>query len=79
MKKFLLCLIFSLFATNCWGAFQSFTGTYTGNNTDDRNITGIGFQPDWVLIISDTAQQPVMWTSANGTDATQYIGPNSFL
>lgn len=25
------------------------TGTYTGNGSDNRNITGIGFQPKWVI------------------------------
>lgn len=26
------------------------TVLYTGNATDDRNITGVGFQPDWIWI-----------------------------
>ncbi len=31
------------------------TGTYTGNGSDDRDITGIGFQPDYVWIKRSTA------------------------
>jgi hypothetical protein len=26
------------------------TGSYTGNNTDNRNVTGVGFQPGYALI-----------------------------
>ena len=26
------------------------TKLYTGNNTDGRAITGVGFQPDWVWL-----------------------------
>ncbi len=28
-------------------------GTYTGNGADNRNITGVGFQPDWVVSMGD--------------------------
>jgi hypothetical protein len=31
-------------------------GTYTGNAADDRNITGAGFQPDWVITMGDSQQ-----------------------
>ncbi len=30
-------------------------GSYTGNNTDNRNITGVGFKPDFVLVKSISA------------------------
>ena len=42
-------------------AFNDVTGivdvnSYTGNNTDNRNITGVGFQPDYVMVrANDTA------------------------
>ena len=26
------------------------TVTYTGNSTDNRTVTGVGFQPDWTWI-----------------------------
>lgn len=32
------------------GSGDIFTGSYNGNGVDDRNITGIGFQPDSVWI-----------------------------
>jgi hypothetical protein len=35
------------------------TGTYTGNSTDDRSITGAGFQPTMVWVKGDTTQQAV--------------------
>jgi hypothetical protein len=36
-----------------WAAFSGDdvkTGTYIGNATDNRNITGVGFQPEWVWL-----------------------------
>lgn len=35
------------------------TGTYTGSGTDDRGITGIGFQPHFVIIKGDVSQEGV--------------------
>ena len=29
-------------------------GTYTGNGADNRNITGVGFQPDFVMVQTDS-------------------------
>src|SRR5439155_145441 len=31
-------------------------GTYAGNNTDNRNITGVGFQPEYVVTRGVAAQ-----------------------
>jgi hypothetical protein len=47
--------------TNYWVAFrqvasQMQVGTYTGDGTDNRNITGVGFQPDYVLVLNGTGQ-----------------------
>ena len=35
------------------GSFKMATGVYTGNNTNNRQITDVGFQPDVVLIKRD--------------------------
>ena len=37
------------------GAGTFAQGTYSGNGTDSRNITGVGFQPDMVLIKNSTS------------------------
>lgn len=43
------------------GAFV--TGTYTGNGLDNRVVTGLGFQPDAVIVKNGTStQHPVMIT-----------------
>ena len=43
-----------------WTAMKTGTnvqiGTYAGNGVDNRNITGIGFQPDWVITMADNEQ-----------------------
>ncbi len=51
------------------------TGTYTGNATDNRAITGLGFQPDGVIIKAATAQYAVMRTSTMAGDLTKaFVG-----
>lgn len=32
------------------------TGSYTGDGVDNRSITGVGFQPDWVVTLGDGEQ-----------------------
>ena len=32
------------------GAGQIAVGSYTGNTADDRNITGVGFWPEYVIV-----------------------------
>jgi hypothetical protein len=43
-----------------WVAFQAAAGelalgTYVGDDADDRNITGVGFQPDYVLVLAQSS------------------------
>lgn len=49
------------------------TGSFTGNGVDNRAITGIGFQPDMVVIKSSTAVYGVWRTSVMGADSTAYL------
>jgi len=55
------------------------TGSYTGNASDNRNITGVGFQPVWMLIMNVT-QHSVMKFDSSGastdTTAFTYNGAN---
>lgn len=50
-------------------------GTYTGNGVDDRNITGVGFQPDWVFIKGNSAAntEPVIRDSEDVGDTTHFM------
>ncbi len=50
-------------------------GTYTGNGADNRNITGVGFQPEFVYTQSAAAIPPVTHTNAMGagTDTSNYF------
>src|SRR3972149_4945205 len=54
-------------------------GSYTGNATDNRDITGVGFQPKYGLIKSDGKQGPVHRPAALAGDSTlRFTGtPNS--
>jgi hypothetical protein len=47
------------------------SGTYTGNGTDNRNITGVGFQPDVVIVKASTTEISVMRTSTMTGDNTK--------
>lgn len=44
-------------------------GVYTGNGSDNRSITGVGFRPDVVIVKrGDTAGEAVMRTSSQASD-----------
>lgn len=52
-----------------WVAFKAaagemVVGSYTGNGTDNRNITGVGFQPDYVIVMAAANQVAVHRSSA---------------
>lgn len=60
-----------------WFAFKDGinfnVGGYTGNNTDNRDITGIAYQPDLVWVKRSTNVQGVQRSSTIFTDSTQYF------
>ena len=48
-----------------WTAFGGTTvGSYTGDGNDNRSISGLGFQPDYVIIMPDTGTHTTCRTSA---------------
>jgi hypothetical protein len=47
------------------------TGSYTGNGNDDRSITGVGFQPDIVIVRADDNRRAALRTSAMPADAAK--------
>jgi hypothetical protein len=56
------------------------SGSYTGNNTDDRAITGVGFQPDMVIVKSDdNAGVAEIRTSTMTGDNTKPMAGNTGL
>lgn len=42
---------------------RSIVGQFTGNGVDNRNITGLGFEPDFVLVKQDSAVVPAFNTT----------------
>jgi len=55
-------------------------GSYIGNNTDDRNITGTSFQPEMVIIISeDNSQKPVYSANTMGADQSMNFLNSGFV
>lgn len=52
-------------------------GTYTGDGTDSRNITGVGFRPDLVIVKSSSAVAAVFRTTTMRGDSTMYLGSNT--
>ncbi len=55
------------------------TGSYAGNGVNGRQITGIGFQPDVIIIKSSTAQAAVIRTSTMSGDKAKLIGDTGNL
>jgi hypothetical protein len=53
-------------------------GTYTGNAADNRNITGVGFQPDWVLTIADGHADVFRPALLAGDNSYDIVGTNAF-
>jgi hypothetical protein len=47
------------------------SGSYTGTALDNRDVTGVGFQPDVVIVKGNTAQVAVMRTSTMSGDASK--------
>ena len=54
-------------------------GSYVGNGTDARPITGVGFQPDVVIIKASTAQAGIIRTSTMTGDAAKLLGTTTAL
>ena len=55
------------------GAIKMATGSYTGDNTDDRAIT-VGFQPDFVLLKDEANREGVARSSSMVGDLSKPMG-----
>lgn len=55
---------------------QMATGTYTGDGNDNRSITGVGFQPDLVIIKGDTTKYAVWCSSAMTVGDSAFFADN---
>jgi hypothetical protein len=58
-------------------AGKSKISTYTTNGADNRNITGVGFQPNFILIFKPGVPDIHMRTSINSADDAQYFEANA--
>jgi hypothetical protein len=61
-----------------WIAFKAMAGeigfgTYTGDDTDSRDIAGLGFQPDLVFLLPESTQNAVARFSSQSGDASLYF------
>ncbi len=55
-------------------AYVMKTGSYVGDGMSSRSITGLGFQPDFVIIKGNVSDQGVARTSTMVGDATKPLG-----
>jgi hypothetical protein len=65
-----------------WVAFEQapgelFVNSYTGNGADDRTISTVGFQPDYVIVMSSAGREPVHRSSAQSGDSTLRFNNNA--
>jgi hypothetical protein len=66
-----------------WVAFRAAAGeltvgTYTGNDVDNRSITGVGFQPDFVMTFPEAAFRPLIRSSTMLGDSTFNFDASEF-
>lgn len=56
------------------------TGTYTGDGADNRQITGVGFTPDFVLVRGNSTNNTFAWARTFRGDAAKILSSsNAFL
>lgn len=57
---------------------QTAVGNYTGNATDNRSITGVGFEPELVWVKANSGSYQLQFTStAHSADSTSDTAPNT--
>src|SRR3954447_20449763 len=70
----------SFAASSAFPGIRVASGSYTGNGTDNRAITGVGFQPDVVMVKSDdNSGVAEIRTSTMAGDATKPMTGNTAL
>jgi hypothetical protein len=52
-------------------------GSYTGNGTDNRSITGVGFPPDYVIVMSSAANKTLHRSSATAADESLFFSADA--
>ncbi len=60
-------------------AYQMVTGQYTGDGTPARGISGLGFEPDLVLIKGNLGQEGVARTKTMIGNGSKLLGSNTAL
>ena len=66
-------------ATSFPGQLRMASGTYDGNGNDNRSISGLGFQPDVVIVKWDDGEVAMLSTSTMAGDTSKrLVGGNSF-
>ena len=61
------------------GVSEVLTGIYMGNGVDNRQITGLGFHPDVVIIKSILTQQAVVRTSTMTGDVSKNMATGEIV
>ena len=69
----LVAFYFSM-ANQAHSANTAGSGSYVGNGQDNRAITGLGFQPDVILLRSGGTAVPIIRTSTMAGDAAKIAG-----
>lgn len=78
MKRFLGSLALILFLASPAWAFKFASGSFSGNATDNRDITiSPAFQPNVVFIKCDTTQRAIWSTSAMAADTSYELSNSS--
>jgi hypothetical protein len=66
MKRLIFTLLLTIMLSSDAYAIQLKCGSYSGNGSDDREVTGVGFQPSFVLIKIVGSNYGVLSTTSMG-------------
>lgn len=67
-EAFMLYTYIAMGDSDCTGSGYLCVGGYTGNGTSPRAITSVGFQPDFVIVVRSTANNPTLRSSSQATN-----------
>ncbi len=56
-----------------------FSGSYAGNSTDDRSITGIGFTPDVVILKGSNNRESIIYTANMGSNTCKRMNGGAYV
>jgi uncharacterized repeat protein (TIGR01451 family) len=78
-KQIVLALVFLALPLSALAEDYMRTGSYTGDSSNSLSITGLGFQPDLVIVKTGTSKMAIAKTTDMGADLSKKLGDDKAL